>query len=234
MYKTEIIPIKPGGSNSYLIKSEDGYILVDAGLKGAAQKLLGELQSLQSKPEDIILIIVTHNHYDHIQGLAEVKKLTGAAVAMHKDEIMKPGEEDIIRKNESSLIFRLIVKLFEQVNPNIISDTVNVDIDIVDGMNLREYGVDAKIIHTPGHSPGSVCIVTDDGQCICGDTLFNMFPCTHYPIIVYNRKKLAGTYRRLDSINPDIYYPGHGKPITREMFKTKIMNRKKYFKTGGQ
>lgn len=233
MFKIEVIPFKPGGSNSYLIKCKEGYILIDAGIKGAGKKLTEKLRELGSKPGDIKLIILTHSHYDHVQGLDEIKRITKAPVAIHKDELTLSGSESL-KNNESSFVFRMIVKAFSGITPNSDEEGIKADILISGDMDLSEYGLDAKILHTPGHSPGSVCIITNDGQCLCGDTLFDMFPGTHYPIIVYNRKKLAETYRRLDSINPHVYYPGHGKPISRAKFKTRIMARDKYFKTGGQ
>ena len=232
MGNIKIETLKLGGSNSYLLECRNGYILVDTGMKGAGKKLSEKLNEMELKPKAIKMILLTHSHYDHVQGLEEIKQLTHAPVAIHKDELAMFGRESLMN-NESSFIFRLIIKIFGGITPDTDEKAIKTDILITDDMDLDNYGVDAKIVHTPGHSPGSVCIVTGDGQCICGDTLFDMFPGTHYPIIVYNRIKLAETYRKLDSMNPAVYYPGHGKPITREKFKSKIMNRDKYFRTGG-
>lgn len=234
MFKTEITKINLGGSNSYLLKCKDGSILVDTGLKDAAKKLKKELSVLNMKPEDIILIVITHNHYDHTQGLEEIKKMTKAPVMIHKAELDNDGIGDDGYVNNSSMLFKIIVKAVGKLMPANETVTIKADVEIADEYDLRKYGVDARIIHTPGHSPGSVCIVTGDRQCIAGDTLFNMFPGTHYPIIVYDKKELIKTYRLLDEIDSLIYYPGHGKAITRKAFKKKIMNRKKYFITGGE
>ena len=234
MKKIDIKRINLGGSNSYLVKCDDGYILVDTGIKGAGKKLVSELKKYNSKPENIRLIILTHGHYDHTQGLTEVKQLTGAPIAIHEAEIGLSDEEQRSKVNESSFLFRMIVKVFARITPKQKLDKVIADIKIYDEMDLKEYGVKAKLYHVPGHSPGSICLVTADKQCVIGDTLFNVFPGTHYPIIVYSRKILADTYNKLNSINPEIYYPGHGKPISRAMFQKRIMNRAKYFKSGGQ
>ncbi|MCD6322612.1 MAG: MBL fold metallo-hydrolase, partial [Clostridiales bacterium] len=212
MKKIDIKRIDLGGSNSYLVKCDDGYILVDTGIKGAGEKLVPELKKYNSKPENIRLIILTHNHYDHTMGLIEVKKLTGAPVAIHEAETGLSGEEQPAKVNEASFLFRMIVKVFGSITPKQETAKIIADIKICDEMDLSEYGVDAKLYHVPGHSPGSICLVTADNQCIIGDTLFNIFPGTHYPIIVYSRKILADTYNRLNNLNPEVYYPGHGKP----------------------
>lgn len=227
----EILELNTRGSNVYLLKGTDGYVLIDAGMKGTVNKLSQKLEELGSEPRDIKLIVLTHTHYDHIDGLDEVRKLTGAPVAVHEGELQ---EIDFLsfKKNESSFVFRLIVKVFGGLTPKEDANAIDPDILIKGDMDLGEFGVGAKIIHTPGHSPGSVCVLTDDGKCICGDTLFDIFPGTHYPIIVYSREFLADTFRKLDEYNPSVYYPGHGKPITREKFKSRIMRRPKYFKSG--
>lgn len=234
MKKIEILPVKLGGANSYLVKCNPGYILVDAGLKGAADKLAEALDKLDVKPGDIRLIIITHNHYDHTGGLEEIKELTGAPTAMHKAEVDSVVDVKSFKDNQASMMFRLIVKIFGSMTPKQDMGGFTADIELHDGMNLDKYGIDAKIVHVPGHTPGSVCVVTADGQCLIGDTLFDMFPGTHYPIIVYNRAELAESYKKLEKLNCSIYYPGHGKPITKEMFMKKIIGRPSYFKTGGK
>ena len=231
--KTKILKINMGAANSYLIKCERGYILVDCGSKNAGTKLLYELDKLKAVPDDIKLIIITHDHYDHTGGLAEIRRITKAPVAVHEDEFLVPPGTKPSTGNQSSFLFRLIVNIFNSVTPKAEKNIDEPYINISNEMSLENYGVNAKIIHTPGHSRGSVCILTEDGQCIAGDTLFNMFPVTHYPIIVYSRKLLADTYRKLDELNSDIYYPGHGNPISKVDFKRRIMKRSKYFKIRG-
>jgi glyoxylase-like metal-dependent hydrolase (beta-lactamase superfamily II) len=227
----EILELNTRGSNVYLLKGTGGYILIDTGMKGTAKKLSQKLEELGSVPADIKMIVLTHTHYDHIEGLDEVRKLTGAPVVLHEGELK---EIDLLsfKRNESSFVFRLIVKVFGGLTPKEDQNDINPEIQLKGDMDLAEFGFDANIIHTPGHSPGSVCVVTSDGQCICGDTLFDIFPGTHYPIIVYNREVLADTFRKLEEYNPSVYYPGHGKPITREKFKSRVMSRPKYFKSG--
>jgi glyoxylase-like metal-dependent hydrolase (beta-lactamase superfamily II) len=207
--------------------------MIDAGMKGTAKRLAEKLEELGAAPEDIKLIVLTHGHYDHIDGLDEVRKLTGAPVAVHESEI-RPFDKLSLDSNESSAVFRMMIRIISKITPKEDSTAIKPDILITNDMELSKYGADAKIIQTPGHSAGSICVLTDDGQCVCGDTLFDMFPGTHYPIIVYSRKILADTYRKLDEINPSVYYPGHGKPITREKYKTRIMGRVKYFSSGDE
>lgn len=219
-----IIKLDLGGANSYLIRGEKGFLLIDTGLKGAKVKLINQLKETEIEPTDISLIIITHDHYDHTGGLKEIKELTGAKVLIHEDELKVS-----MKSNHSSFIFRIIVNIFSKFTPKEQPECpIEADIKIDKEIDLAPYGFMVKVIHTPGHSPGSICIITNDNECFVGDTLFNMFPGTYYPIIVYDRKKLLKSYLKLEKENCSIYYPGHGKHILKEKFIKKIINNKKH------
>lgn len=220
MKKVEVVKFTPGGSNSYLIKGSDGYLLADAGMKGASHKLYKQFNSLGIKPEEVKHIVITHDHYDHTGGLSEVRQMTEAMVLMHKDELKNNSKYN----NQSRWFFKVLVKVFGALTPEgKPEEKIKPDIVIDGDMDLHVLGYPARIIHTPGHTPGSICIITDDGECIAGDTLFNIFPGTHYPIIVYDRIKLSESYKKLDIEDCSIYYPGHGEVITKQNFKKRIM-----------
>lgn len=223
----DIIKLNPGGANCYLIKGSEGYLLIDTGMKGAAVKIRRQIRAYDIKPDQINHILITHDHYDHTGGLEELKEMTEAQVIIHADEL----KDNSKNKNQSNWLFRVLVKVIGAITPEGKPEAkIQPDVMIDGDLDLHEWGYSARIIHTPGHSPGSVCVVTDDGQCIAGDTLFNMFPRSHYPIIVYDRKKLADSYRRLEKEDCTVYHPGHGESITKENFQKRILNKGKYMK----
>ncbi|MBN2557246.1 MAG: MBL fold metallo-hydrolase [Clostridia bacterium] len=226
---TKIKKLSLGGSNSYLLECAQGYILIDAGMKGAAARLSVKLKRLGVEPCEIKLIILTHGHYDHAAGLSEIRELTKAPVAIHRNEIGTDLERGLNDKNESTFLYRFIVGIFKKITPEGESGyIINPEIIIDDELGLEDFGVDARIIHTPGHTPGSISIITGDGQCVCGDSLFNIFPGSHYPIIVYDRKVLAKTYSRFEAEDCGVYYPGHGDPISKRMFIKRIATKKRF------
>lgn len=224
-YTTKISVVKMGGSNSYLLYGTSGAILVDAGMKGSRTKLKKALEKEKTLPHDIKLIVVTHGHYDHVQGLSEIRELTKAPVLVHEKEL-----NDRETKNQSTFMYRMIVGIMGKATPEGESEhIINPEIKMQgEEFELDEYGVPAKIIHTPGHSPGSISIATEDGQCIVGDTLFNIFPGSLYPIIVADREMLAESYRKLKKEDCGIFYPGHGKPITKKTFEKKILQKDRF------
>lgn len=92
---------------------------------------------------EIKYLFTTHTHGDHINGHQEVVEKTGAKVVVHKDEARRLKGAGI-----------------------------PVDIEVQDGDEMKVGDVSVKIIHTPGHSPGGICLLLDDEKVITGDTLF--------------------------------------------------------------
>ena len=78
--------IKLGTSNSYLIKASKGYLMVDAGSPSKEDLFQRKLKEWAVDPKEIILVIITHVHYDHVGSLAEIQKITGADVLVHTKE----------------------------------------------------------------------------------------------------------------------------------------------------
>jgi len=156
------------------------------------------LKSVRDLALDIKFILLTHGHFDHIGALKEVKEAIGAEVAMHKDDAMHLQEYSLAGEQ-----FGLSYPV-----PSA-PDRLLQDGDSIDVGDLH-----FSVLHTPGHTPGGICILVD-GVVFSGDTLFN------YGI---GRCDLpGGSYSQLmDSIRtklmtlPDetIVYPGHGATTT--------------------
>ncbi|MBM7624240.1 MBL fold metallo-hydrolase [Sporohalobacter salinus] len=210
--KRTIIRIPMGKSNSYLIKGEDGYILVDAGMPGKIETIERTLNDCNANFSDINLIIITHVHNDHVGSLYDIKKKSKASVLIHEKE-KKTLNKGYNKFPDGTMFFSKIISsiannLFfskDQFKP------VNADIVISDEYNLSDHGVDGRIIHTPGHTEGSISVILQDEYCIIGDTLFNMLPNSVYPPFANDQDELLKSWNKLREYNCIKYYPGHGK-----------------------
>jgi hydroxyacylglutathione hydrolase len=136
----------------YLLASEitGEAVVIDPG--GEEDKLLEIIRELKLKP---LYIINTHCHPDHTCGNTIIKKATGAAIVRHE------ADEELLREPEAAAYFN---KLNFPPSPP-------ADLIVKDGDRLTFGEYTLEIIHTPGHSPGSICIFTEDNL-FTGDSLF--------------------------------------------------------------
>ena len=110
--------------------------------------------------------------------------------------------------------------LFVKIANKIIQNYIEFEADelIDDRYDLKKYNLDAKIIHLPGHTKGSIGILTNDGNFICGDILAN----TKKPSIALNAlsfKELKNSINKLPSDKIKMVYPGHGEPFEYKEYK---------------
>jgi hydroxyacylglutathione hydrolase len=140
-------------NNYYLSNNAEEAVLLDPG-GPEAPRIVHELKN---RNIEIIAILVTHGHFDHLSWATEVQKETeGAKVYLHKDE--KHTYEDFHRVASR---YGYILDLREP------------DRWIHDGQKLKLAGITFEVMHTPGHSPGSVTyLLKDQKEAFTGDTLF--------------------------------------------------------------
>ena len=92
---------------------------------------------------------------------------------------------------------------------------------MTDGQNLSEYGFDAKVIHIPGHTKGSIGVLTEDGILFAGDTFTNRKK-PDIATYIENMQELNESLNRIKSMKITKIYPGHGKPFSMEQLKGKL------------
>jgi len=188
--------VGPFASNCYIVGSEttkEGMV-IDPG--GDSKQILDEIKNLLL---EIKLIVLTHAHIDHAGALKEVKETTGAGVAVHVDD----AKSLRMLAHSLSAPFRL----FYPAPPS-------PDRLLEDGDSIDIGGLHFKVIHTPGHTPGGICLL-GEGIIFTGDTLFNQsIGRTDLPGGSHS-KLMKGISSKLMAL-PDniIVYPGHGPETT--------------------
>lgn len=222
-----IITIPMIQSNSYLIVSGGRGILVDTGYKGNIKYLQTVLEKNKFKSSDIVLIVLTHTHNDHVGSLAEVKEKSRAKVLVHAAEkgYLEKGKTPFPRgtmwfsKIISGIGNTLLVS--KSKYPPVIPDII-----IKGEYSLGKFIPEAKVIPTPGHTDGSVSLVIGNEVAFVGDTLFSVFPRTVFPPFANNVPELLKSWEKLIATGCRTFYPGHGKPISLQKLKDSYEKKK--------
>lgn len=155
--------------NSFAFVDDDGQVtLVDCGTKGAPRKLQAALSAIGAAPSDVTRIVLTHAHPDHAGGAEEVRRGSGAPVAVHADDADRARRGTPPPRDTSSRLGRLLHRLPAGGFP-----AVEVAEELADGQVLP-VGGGLRVVHTPGHTPGHVSLLHEaTGVLVTGDALFN-------------------------------------------------------------
>lgn len=217
----KIQTISLGGTNCYLVKTDSCHILIDTGFPFQRSKLEKELKTMGCKPGNLELIVITHGDIDHTGNCAYLGKKYDARIAMHEGDTEMCMNNGITRDRGKMpsdfpplLLMLWLAKgflafLFGQAVWRKPFDRFEPDLLLEEGQSLEEYGFDAKILYTPGHSQGSISVLTGDGNLICGD----MFSNAWGRIL---KSTDEGGLERLKELGIETFYPGHGKPFSME------------------
>jgi hydroxyacylglutathione hydrolase len=208
--------------NAFLVKAKEGVFLIDTGLFSQWGKLEKELISANCLPDKLRLVILTHGDADHAGNCKKLQEKYNVKIAMHQDDysIIETGFSG--KRKVKPLAMRIMFLLVSfvrklrknKINPN----KFKPDIFLRDGQGLHEYGFNARVIHLPGHTKGSIAILTDQGDLFSGDTLVN----TRKPetaTIIENSAKLKESIEKLQNLRIRKVYPGHGRPFLMESLK---------------
>jgi glyoxylase-like metal-dependent hydrolase (beta-lactamase superfamily II) len=195
------------GANCYLVLDDNGVTVIDTGVRGYTQTILAAAAGLGRGPSEIRLILLTHADFDHTGSLPELVRLTGARVAVHADEAtVLAGHPD---SNRGRGIFGLGVRMASQIRPR---EPVGADIILEDGTEIAGL----RVVHTPGHTRGSLCFYQPGSVLFGGDNLRggrDGLPLLARDITHWDPVRAAASLKAIAALDFDILLPGHGYPV---------------------
>jgi glyoxylase-like metal-dependent hydrolase (beta-lactamase superfamily II) len=189
-------------SNIYVVGRENS-IIIDTGVGNYANPIWPQLDELDVKPENIRGVVITHAHHDHAMGAFIILERANPKIFVHK------------------LDTKFIASQFGE---NLVK---------VENGDLIETELwPLRVIWTPGHSEGSICLFNEDKKILfSGDTVFPNGSFGRFDGDSGSLKALVSSLKKLTEIEVDIMLPGHGSPVfenATEHIRQSYMNASRY------
>ncbi len=225
-FQFDRIPI--GICNCYLLRGERT-ILIDAGAWGGMPAFVSRVKELNVDPHSIDLILLTHGHWDHITNLNAIREMTGAKVAIHRqDQFMVETGEPPFPAGATPYGRMMSWASKKIIHPHL--PKIKVDIVLDDnGMSLSEYGIPGKVVYTPGHSLGHSSIILDSGDAIVGDMAMNAWflrLTPGLPVLADDINMVVQSWKNILSMGIKRVYPAHGMDFPVGVMQKEIENFK--------
>ena len=202
-------------ANPYLIIDPTGLTLIDSGIPSSEKKILKYINGLGYKSTDIKRILITHADFDHIGGLAALKKVSGANVYASKIESEAIG---IGRSSRQLKPEKLQLKImYALANRYAKTTPVQVDNLLVGGQMLDVLG-GLQVVDTPGHTPGHLSFFAPSANILfVGDSMVSDDNGLYRSVKddTWDHIKAIESVRKQTALGASIVCPGHG-PVVRE------------------
>ena len=210
------MPFKLGIVNCYLLENDSSHMLIETGSSNQRIELDRALAGAGCKPGNLKLIVLTHGDFDHTGNAAYLHQKYGAPIAMHQDDLGMAEHGDMFaNRKQPNILIRKLIPIFSGFGKE---ERFTPDILIGYGYDFSGHSFDAKAISIPGHSKGSIGILTASGDLFCGDLLDN----TRVPAlssIMDDPETANASLEKLDRYAIRTVYPGHGNPFLMEQFR---------------
>jgi glyoxylase-like metal-dependent hydrolase (beta-lactamase superfamily II) len=214
---TRIDTIRAGVTNIYVLHDR-GTVLIDPGGPPGGRVGLRKVLPRLGAPPRLNLIVITHGHFDHVGAASGLRDATGAPIAIHQADAAWLQAGQVVWPKGVTPWGRFARTVFGPVvMPLYRLSKLEPDLLIGDeGMDLESYGISGRVVHTPGHSPGSVSVVLPSGEAFVGDLAMNGLPFCLRPrfgIFAHHPERVADSWRKLLDMGVREVYPAHGRPF---------------------
>jgi glyoxylase-like metal-dependent hydrolase (beta-lactamase superfamily II) len=208
--KQEVFAVTSAYVNAYIVRGERS-IIVDTGVPGYGGRILKTMSRHGIRPQDVSLIIITHGHHDHTGSAAYLREETGAPVAIHKGDVealrtgLNPPLGPVGGRGKFMVTLSKMIKMprVQGLEPQLLLEGET---------DLAGYGIEGKIVPTPGHT-----VLLAGGCALVGDMIFGGLVRKHTPGFPYFCQDAGMALKSIRDIldrKPKIFYAGHGGPFT--------------------
>jgi len=215
----EIFQVLSRRSNSYLICSRFGNILVDTGRESSFRELQKNIGCLNLKIENIDFLILTHTHYDHCQNAFSIKQQANCKIVMSEKET-EFSECGFTPLPKGTFEITRIISNFGNRIGHRSFGYKSFAADALVGDELRLGTLKITLISTRGHSKGSISVIVDNEIAIVGDAMIGVFKKSIFPPFADNTMEMVKSWGRLLETSCHTFLPGHGYEIKRGLLQS--------------
>ncbi len=211
-----IIKILSGRSNVFLLTNGEKNVLIDTS-PGFMWSLLDKrLKKLNVSIVDYL--ILTHAHFDHAANSNKIKKYYKSSVIIHQSEAANLAAGRNTITSGTNLIYKLISKYLAKPWMTVLNyEPCECDFTVNTTFDLTNIGFNAYILHTPGHTKGSMSVIVDDEIALVGDCMFGVFRSSVYPPVAENPQEMIKSWGILLDTDCSIFVPSHGSANSRAL-----------------
>jgi hydroxyacylglutathione hydrolase len=218
MRYSEIIPgvyqLTGGGTNLYVIVEQE-LTLIDTGLPGSCTGIMKFLRHIGCSVYDIGSIVITHNHIDHIGAVQDLRKLTDMKVFMHRASL---AQSDTVPSYPEGLRRLLRIPFLHRVRRHFVLEPGDVDVQLDGGEVLEPLG-GLRVVTTPGHTPGSICLYAPEPRLLfVGDALQRRRKKLRLPakMVSTDMEEAIASVKKMAELDLQIICFGHGRPLFKD------------------
>lgn len=222
----KITRVMGGRSNVFLLSANDQILLVDTGAQFMRKLLLKRLVKLGI--ERIDYLILTHTHCDHAGNSMIIREKYNAKVVVHKDEAgyLESGNNIIPEGTNpfTKILMKIVSGLFAQAAKY---KPCTCDICVDTSYDFSDKGINAYVLHTPGHTPGSMSLIIDNQIALVGDTMFGIYWRTVFPPFANDVNSLMKSWSDLLKTQCIWFLPSHGSANSRQLVENDYRRKNK-------
>ena len=216
------------GSNVILLTGER-MAVVDTGFSGNGEAILSYIKKIGRSADELEWIVLTHFHHDHSGSALELHNLTGAHIVAHKAEAHNNTEGKLVlRKGDEGqvapiwyMLGQRFARIFEARMNSIAQNITDTPVhQTVEDGDIIPCSSGLRIIHTPGHTPGSICpILTSPKLLFLGDSVINNINRLSRPLMWdrNKRRQLDTSLRSLRNLDAEFASFGHGPLLSQHV-----------------
>lgn len=229
----KFIKLDSGKTNSYLIKGDNGYLLIDTGYEAHYSGFLKEITEHDIKLQEINYLLLTHHHDDHSGFVKKILNDCELKIIAHDnaENLLRKGEND--KTNGGGIINRkmyFVFKFGQWFIPNLFNLTFpplklrekDILVNKDDNEILKRIGINGDILFTPGHTIDSISLLMFEGSLFCGDLAANLpawLDIKYCPPFVTDLEILYQSWQKIIGSRAKKVYPSHGQPFEVEKLR---------------